>query len=229
MRMESSEAAHFLGAHLSYVRPLRPHLSHMRQMRPQMSTPKNKFMLQMCSDAPISLRNLIDWTWRRTMKHTESRSRIPDGTMVNARWRDGTMVKTRWYERETTMVRWRNNEDTMMKTLCHDGENTMLRWWKNNGTIMKLRRHDDEKVILFSPLCHRIILISQSCHRCYRVFICTIVPSCIAVQRGKQMFLASKRNTVLGQYLNDTISWLVSHLARISRLATRKSFEAIYR
>jgi hypothetical protein len=89
---------------------------------------------------------------------------VPDGTMVKARWRNGTMVKTRWYERETTMVRWWNNEDTMMKTLCYDGENTTLRWWKYNVSLIKLRWHDNENVILFSPLCQRIIVISQICH-----------------------------------------------------------------
>jgi hypothetical protein len=84
------------------------------------------------------------------------------------------------------MVRWRNNEDTMMKTLCYDGENMSLRWWKYNGTIMKLRGHDDENVILFSPLCHRIILISQPCHRCYRVFITwsSRFDNCTIVHRG---------------------------------------------
>ena len=158
--------------------------------------------------------------------------------MVTARWHDGTLMKTRWCDGENTMVRTWNNDCTMVKQRLYDGETTKARWWKRDGTMvkddvtmvkirwydmMKLRWHDDENAILFSLSCHRIIVISPSCHRVLIIVPSyhlnfTFVPLCIAVQGDKNVTYVQTehRNRLI---LNDTISWLVSHLAEISRLA----------
>jgi hypothetical protein len=119
-------------------------------------------------------RNLIGWTWRRTLKHTESRSRWYNGESAMVRWwkRDGTMVKTRWYERETTIVRWWNNDGTMVKQRRHDDENVMVRWWKHDVTMVKIRWYDDETAMAWWWKRDIIFTIVSSHHRDF-----TIVPS----------------------------------------------------
>jgi hypothetical protein len=69
---------------------------------------------------------------------------------------------------------------------------------------------------IFHKSCYCVFLILPSYHRAF-----TIEPSCIAVQGDKIVTQAvSKRNTVIGRYLNDKISRLVEHIAGISRLAS---------
>jgi hypothetical protein len=118
----------------------------------------------------------------------------------------GTMMKT-------PIVRWWYNDSTMVKTRCYDGENTMVQWWNCDSMMMKTRYYFHHRVIA-SVFHHRAVVFSSSY---FRTFI--IVPSCIAIQ-GKKMLLLSKRNTVIGRYLNDTIAWLVLHLAGKSCLAS---------
>jgi hypothetical protein len=163
--------------------------------------------------------------------------------MVTARWHDGTLMKTRLCDGENTMVRTWNNDCTMVKQRLYDGETTKARWWKRDGTMvkddvtmvkirwydmMKLRWHDDENAIIFSLSCHRIIVISPSCHRVLFIipsyhFNFTFVPLCIAVQGDTNVtnVQTEHRNRLI---LNDTISWLVSHLAEISRVSLRIPF-----
>jgi hypothetical protein len=139
---------------------------------------------------------------------------------------DGTTVKTQWWK--TTIARWWNNDDTILKQRRHD-ENVMVGWRKHDVTMVKIRWYHDEteiarwwNAIFFSPSWHRIIKISLWCDLCFiivpscnRAF--NIIQSCIAVQGDKKVKLMYKQNTIIGQYLNDTISWLVTHLSGISR------------
>jgi hypothetical protein len=159
----------------------------------------------------------------------------------------------RWYVDENAMMRWWKHNGTNVKQRLFDGETTKARWLKRDGTMvkddvtmvkirwndmMKLRWHDDENAILFSLSCHRIIVISPSCHRVLIIVpshfhICTIVHSCSGRQNVTYV-QTEHRNRLI---LNDTISWLVSHLAELSRLAshlvrrreTRNWFQVINR
>jgi hypothetical protein len=122
------------------------------------------------------------------------------------------------------MIQTWNNDCTMVKQRWHDDKNVIVRWWKCDGTMMKLQWYYVEKAILFSTSCNRIIVISPSCHCCFIIMPsyfhhCTLALEITIVHI---CFRKTKilRITVIGRYLKDTISWIVSHLAGISRLAS---------
>jgi hypothetical protein len=119
------------------------------------------------------------------------------------------MVKQRRLDDENVMVlRWK----TMLRWWKYDG----TIWWNCDGMLMKTRYNFSYRVIAaswFSPSFHCVLIIAPSYNLNF-----TFVPLCIAVQGDKNVTYVQTehRNRLI---LNDTISWLVSHLAEISRLA----------
>jgi hypothetical protein len=168
---------------------------------------------------------LIGLTWRRTLKHTKSRSR----------WYIGDSAMARWHVDGNAMVRWWKHNGTNVKQRLYDGETQKARWWKRDGTMvkddvtmvkirwydmMKLRWHDDENAILFSLSCHRIIVILTLCHRVLIIVpsqfhLCTIVHSC----SGRQKCYLCPNGTPL----SVDIEWynIVTRIASCRNLASR--------
>jgi hypothetical protein len=90
-----------------------------------------------------------------------------------------------------------------------------LRWRNNLFTIVSL--HHRDFTIVSSLFHHRAVVFSSSYHRAIALLLLYHRAERL---RETKMLLMSKRNTVIGRYLNDTISRLVRHLAGISRLAS---------
>jgi hypothetical protein len=141
---------------------------------------------------------------------------------------------TQWHDDENAMERWWKHDDTNLKQRLYDVETAMARWWKRDSTMVKMRWYDDETAMalcwkrdiifyivsshhsymsIVPSLFHHHAVVFSSSYLCARNHHCTIVH--IGFRETKML-----RITVIGRFLNDTISRLVSHLAWISRLAS---------